>query len=178
MKGNIVNPRLIFSALSCLALAAALSAFPALPASAADAAGGTAKGKIQYKDKTVELKYAYLITGPDMFDSDRTETTVILSPADISGQIAKCESQSCAGGLTEGMTLSTEDFGGTVRVVYWVVTNDGLMQYSGNTDTSALTLTTDAPGKKAGKMSVDASAAGGPKIDVEFDAPLTKAFKE
>ena len=113
-----------------------------------------------------------------MFDPDQTETTIILSPTDLSETIAKCDSQSCAGGLTEGMTLSTEDFGGTVRVVYWVVTNDGLMQYSGNTDTSALTLTTDTPEKKAGKMSVDASAAEGPKIDVEFDAPLTKAFKE
>ncbi len=113
-----------------------------------------------------------------MFDPDQTETTIILSPTDLSETIAKCESQSCAGGLTEGMTLSTEDFGGAVRVVYWVVTNDGLMQYSGNTDVSVLTLTTDTPEKKAGKMSVDASAAEGPKIDVEFDAPLTKAFKE
>lgn len=177
MKRNILNPGFIFSALSCLTLAGVLSAAPVLSPSAG-AAGGTAKGNIQYKDKTVELKYAYVITGPDMFDPDQTETTIILSPTDISETIAKCESQSCAGGLTEGMTLSTEDFGGTVRVVYWVVTNDGMMQYSGNTDTSALTLTTDSPEKKAGKMSVDASAAEGPKIDVEFDAPLTKAFKE
>lgn len=177
MKGNFLNPGYIFSALSCLALAAVLSAVPALPASA-DAAGGTAKGKIRYKDKTVELKYAYIITGPDMFDPDQTETTIILSPTDLSDRIAKCESQSCAGGLTEGMTLSTEDFGGATRVVYWVVTNNGMTQYSGNTDASALTLTTDTPEKKAGNMSVDALAAEGPKIDVEFDAPLTKTFKE
>ena len=177
MNRNFLNPGFIFSALLCLAMAAVLSAVSVQPASA-DAAGGTAKGKIQYKDKTVDLKYAYIITGPDMFDPDQTETTIILSPTDLSDAIAKCESQSCAGGLTEGMTLSTEDFGGTVRVVYWVVTNNGLMQYSGNTDVSVLTLTTDTPEKKAGKMSVDASAAEGPKIDVEFEAPLTKAFKE
>lgn len=177
MNRYFVNPGFIFSAISCLAMAAVISAVT-VPSASAGAPGGTTKGKIQYKDKTVELKYAYIITGPDMFDPDQTETTIILSPTDLSETIAKCESQSCAGGLTEGMTLSTEDFGGTVRVVYWVVTNNGLMQYSGNTDTSALTLTTDTPEKKAGKMSVDASAAEGPKIDVEFDAPLTKAFKE
>ncbi len=177
MKLNILNPGFIFSALFCLTVATVLSAAPAL-SPAANAAGGTARGQIEYKDKTIELKYAYVITGPDMFDPDQTETTIILSPTDLGDKIASCDNQSCAGGLTEGMTLSTEDFGGTVRVVYWVVTNDGMTQYSGNTDTSALTLTTDTPEKKAGKMSVDASAASGPKITVEFDAPLTKTFKQ
>ena len=71
MKRNILNPGFIFSALSFLALTTVLSAVPALSPSAG-AAGGTANGKIQYKDKTVELKYAYVITGPDMFYPDRT----------------------------------------------------------------------------------------------------------
>ncbi|MGH7891670.1 MAG: hypothetical protein ACREN0_05310 [Thermodesulfobacteriota bacterium] len=142
------------------------------------AAGGTAKGTIKIKDKTVDLKYAYLVKGPDAFDSSKTVSTVIITPNDISKEITECKSASCASGITEGMTVGKEDFGSTTRVVYWVVTNAGMMQYSGNDDVSALVLTTDTADRMAGKLTIDDSAADGPKIDVEFDAPLVKEFKE
>ena len=142
------------------------------------AAGGTAKGTIKIKDKTVDLKHAYLVKGPDAFDSSKTVSTVIITPNDISKEITECKSASCASGITEGMTVGKEDFGSTTRVVYWVVTNDGMMQYSGNDDVSALVLTTDTADRMAGKLTIDDSAADGPKIDVEFDAPLAKEFKE
>ena len=142
------------------------------------AAGGTAKGTIKLKDKTVEVKYAYLIKAPDSFDASKTVSTVIITPNDISQTISECKSGSCASGITEGMTVGKEDFGGTIRVVYWVVTKDGTMQYSGNDDVSALILTTDTADRMAGKLTIDDSAADGPKIDVEFDAPLAKEFKE
>ncbi len=142
------------------------------------AAGGTVKGAIKYKDRTVDLKYSYLIKAPDTFEKDKTVSTVVITPNDISQKIAECQSASCATGITEGMTVGKEDFGGTIRVVYWVVTKDGMMQYSGNDDVSALKLTTDTADKIAGKLTVDDSAADGPKIDVEFDAPLAKEFKE
>lgn len=144
----------------------------------ASAAGGTAKGTIKIKDKTVDVKYAYLVKGPDMFDSSKTVSTVIITPSDISQKISECKNASCASGITEGMTVGKEDFGSTTRVVYWVVTNDGMMQYSGNDDVSALALTTDTADRMAGKLTIDDSAADGPKIDVEFDAPLAKEFKE
>ena len=142
------------------------------------AAGGTAKGTIKIKDKTVDLKHAYLVKGPDAFDSSKTVSTVIITPNDISKEITECKSASCASGITEGMTVGKEDFGSTTRVVYWVVTNDGMMQYSGNDDVSALVLTTDTADRMAGKLTIADSAADGPKIDVEFDAPLAKEFKE
>jgi hypothetical protein len=142
------------------------------------AAGGTAEGTIKIKDKTVDVKYAYLVKGPDAFDSSKTVSTVIITPGDISKEITECKNASCASGITEGMTVGKEDFGGTTRVVYWVVTNDGMMQYSGNDDVSALVLTTDTADRMAGKLTIDDSAADGPKIDVEFDAPLAKEFKE
>lgn len=144
----------------------------------AGAAGGTAKGTIKLKDKTVEVKYAYLIKAPDTFDESKIVSTVIITPYDIGQKISECQNASCAGGITEGMTVGREDFGGTMRVIYWVVTKDGMMQYSGNDDVSALALTTDTADRMAGKLTVDDSAADGPKIDVEFDAPLTKEFKE
>jgi len=142
------------------------------------AAGGTAKGAIKIKDKTVDLKHAYLVKGPDAFDSSKTVSTVIITPNDISKEITECKSASCASGITEGMTVGKEDFGSTTRVVYWVVTNDGMMQYSGNDDVSALVLTTDTADRMAGKLTIDDSAADGPKIDVEFDATLAKEFKQ
>ncbi|MGH7851386.1 MAG: hypothetical protein ACREOP_13895 [Thermodesulfobacteriota bacterium] len=142
------------------------------------AAGGTAKGAIKIKDKTVDVKYAYLVKGPDAFDSSKTVSTVIITPNDISKEITECKSASCASGITEGMTVGKEDFGSTTRVIYWVVTNAGMMQYSGNDDLSALVLTTDTADRMAGKLTIDDSAADGPKIDVEFDAPLAKEFKE
>lgn len=144
----------------------------------APAAGDTANGTIKLKVKTVELKYAYLVKGPGSFDPNKTVSTIILTPDDISQKISECKSLSCAGGISEGMTIGKEDFGSTTRVVYWVVTKGSMMQYSGNTNVSALVLSTDKPDRMAGKLSVDDSAADGPKIDVEFDSPLAKDFKE
>jgi len=136
----------------------------------ARAAGGTAKGTIKLKDKTVDVKYAYLIKAPDSFEEGKTVSTVIITPNDISQKISECQSGSCASGITEGMTVGKEDFGSTTRVVYWVVTKDGMMQYSGNDDVSALKLTTDTADRMAGKLTVDDSAADGPKIDGEARA--------
>jgi hypothetical protein len=145
-----------------------------LPASAA---GGTAKGTIKLKDKTVEIKYAYLLKAPDNFEPDKSVSTVILTPTDISDKIEECDSASCATALTEGMTLGREDFGSTTRVAYWVVADDGMKQFSGNESLPSLVLTADTDEKMAGKFSVDTSAIDGPSINVEFDAPLAKEFK-
>ncbi|MEW6143591.1 MAG: hypothetical protein AB1598_01090 [Thermodesulfobacteriota bacterium] len=177
MIGRIPARLYLFSLLLFLAFVLGTGG-SALFAAKAYAASGTAKGTLKIKDKTVDLKYAYLVKGPDMFDTSKTVSTVILTPTDIGQKISECKTASCATGLTEGMTVGREDFGGTVRVVYWVVTNDGMMQYSGNDDLSALALTADTADKMAGKLTIDDSAADGPKIDVEFDAPLAKEFKE
>jgi len=177
MIGRIATHLNIFSFLFFLTIVLGTGGVNLLTADAS-AAGGTAKGTLKIKDKTLDLKYAYLVKGPDMFDTSKTVSTVILTPTDIGQKISECKTASCATGLTEGMTVGKEDFGGTIRVVYWVVTNDGMMQYSGNDDVSALKLTTDTADKMAGKLTIDDSAADGPKIDVEFDAPLAKEFKE
>jgi hypothetical protein len=148
-----------------------------LPSPAATA-GGTAKGTIKLKNQTIEFNYAYLIKGPDAFDPEKTLSTIIVTPNDIIQKISECQSTLCAGGISEGMTLGKEDFGSTTRVVYWVVTKDGMMQYSGNANVSALVLITDKPDRMTGKLNVDDSSANGPKIDLEFDAPLVKEFKK
>jgi hypothetical protein len=177
MSKRVIKPVYLFYYVFLLILLTGFAGILLSP-SQASAAGGTAKGTIKLKDKTVDLKYAYLITGPDSFDPSKTVSTIIVTPNDISEKISECQSTSCAGGISEGMTIGKEEFGSTTRVVYWVVTKDGMMQYSGNSDVSALVLSTDKPDRMAGKLSVDDSTADGPKVDVEFDAPLAKAFKE
>jgi hypothetical protein len=54
------------------------------------------------------------------------------------------------------------------------VLNGQRVQYSGTARPSTLTLTTDTPGRIAGKFVVDDSAAGGPQVDIAFDAALVK----
>ncbi len=50
--------------------------------------------------------------------------------------------------------------------------NDQLVQYSGTVEPAALKSTTDSADRLAGKLRIDDCSAGGPTIDVEFDAPL------
>jgi hypothetical protein len=57
-----------------------------------------------------------------------------------------------------------------------MVLNQGLVQYSGTQQPTALKSTVDQPKQLAGKLNFDDSAAGGPKEDVDFDAALVKEF--
>ena len=57
-----------------------------------------------------------------------------------------------------------------------IALNDQLVQYSGTVESTALKATADTPDHFAGMLKFDDSSAAGPKIDVEFDAPLLKAF--
>jgi hypothetical protein len=55
-----------------------------------------------------------------------------------------------------------------------MVLNDQKVQYSGTLKPEVLkTIVSDAK-NIAGKLSFDDAAAGGPRVDVEFDAPLVK----
>ena len=75
------------------------------------------------------------------------------------------------GGIGEGMTV---DLDAGPRLNYWFVANDQRVQYSGTADPASLKLTTDAPQRLAGKWDLDARAAGGPRVQLEFDAALLK----
>ena len=73
------------------------------------------------------------------------------------------------GGIGDGMTV---DFDSGPRLNYWFVANDQLVQYSGTVEPSAAKLTTDTPARVAGTLKFDAAGAGGPTVDVTFDATL------
>lgn len=143
------------------------------------ASAGEVKGTLIHKAKgkevTVTFKHAYLITGPDDMEPGKIIRRLVLSANDIGAKILSCQTMSCAAGqLTEGLTV---DLDAGERLIYWLSINDGLVQYSGTAKPAGLKATVDQPGKLAGKLSLDDSAAGGPRVDVDFDTVLLKEFK-
>jgi hypothetical protein len=155
------------------ALACALAAWLALASPLAH--GGEAKGTISYRSKAgqfvVNVRHAYLFRGPDVV-SGKPIRRVVLSVPDLSAKLAQCATMLCSDGdIVEGMTI---DFDAGPRINYWVVGNNQLLQYSGTADPESLKLSVDTSKRLAGRWDLDASAAGGPVIKVEFDAPLVK----
>jgi hypothetical protein len=156
-----------------LALACALGA--AAMISCAPACAGDARGVASYSYKggeiVVNIKHAYLFKGPDVV-SGKPIRRIVLSVADVSAKLAACATMLCSDGdIAEGMTI---DFDAGPRLNYWFVGNNQLVQYSGTADPASLALTADTPKRLAGKWDLDGSATGGPKIHVQFDAPLVK----
>ena len=106
---------------STILLAAALGA-------PADATAGDAKGTVAYKGRTAEVKYAYLVKGPDMV-SKPTIRRLILSTKDLGAKIAACKTMSCTDSdLDEGLSINLE---AGPRLNYWMVMNGQKIQYSG-----------------------------------------------
>ena len=148
-------------------------------AGGAAAADGIAKGTLTYQAKagaiTISPKFVYLVKGPDDVEKNMIIRRLILSEADLGARIAGCSTMRCPmGGLKSGMTV---DLDAGPRLNYWVVLNDQRVQYSGTAKPAALVLTTNTPGRLAGKLVLDGTA-GGPKVDIEFDAPLLKELKQ
>ena len=151
-----------------IAIAVVLFAL-ATPALAADA-----KGTIAYKGRTVEVKHAYLVQTTDAM-SNKPMRRIILSPKDLGAKIASCARMSCVDGdLDDGMEV---DFVDGPRLNYWLVMNGQKVQYSGTEPKESLASTANDAKKIAGTLKFDKTAAGGPKVDVTFDAPMTKELK-
>jgi hypothetical protein len=137
----------------------------------ATAAAGDANGSVAYKGRTANLKFAYLVKGPDEL-SKQTIRRLILSATDLSAKIAACTKMSCTdSNLTDGLSIN---FDSGPRLNYWMVLNDQKVQYSGTLKPEVLKTSGSDVKHIAGKLSFDDAAAGGPKVDVEFDATLVK----
>jgi hypothetical protein len=154
-----------------LALAAALA-----PA-AARAEAGAASGTISYQSKAggvvVAPRYAYLVKGPDTVTGN-TVRRIVLSATDLAPKLRTCGTMMCGdGNMTEGLTI---DLDAGPRINYWFVANGQRVQYSGTAEPSSLRLTTDTAQRLAGRWDLDARQAGGPQVQVEFDAALLKVF--
>ena len=139
---------------------------------ASSASAGTAKGTLVHNGKTVTLAYAYLVTGPDAIDPATKIRRLILSANDLGKKLDACKVMSCTDGeVTEGIVV---DINGGPRMNYWMAINDQRVQHSNTEEPSSLAATTDDKTKLAGKLTIDDTASGGPKVAVEFDAPLLK----
>ena len=171
MKDNCAR----FAGASRVAAAAALAAAVMQPA---DLCAEGVSGTIAYAAKAgpiiVAPQHAYLVAGPDEV-SGKPIRRVVLSVAEVGPRIRACEAMSCAdGGIGEGVTI---DFDAGSRVNYWFVANGQRVQYSGSAELASLALTVNTPQRIAGRWDLDARAAGGPRIEVEFDAPLLRELE-
>ena len=141
---------------------------------AAIAAGNDANGTLVYKTLSATLKYAWLVKGPYLEDPSKTVRRLILSAKDISAELQACKTIMCADGqVTEGMTV---DFDVSPRLNYWIALNSQKVQYSGTVTPDAFEARANDAGHLAGRLAIDNVAAGGPRIDVEFNVTLFKDF--
>jgi len=146
-------------------------AFACTAAIAADHGTGT----IVLNKKTAAIQHAALVRGPDEMKPSRSILRLYLSTADMSGKIKACKTLSGADqALEDGATV---DYGDAPHLAYWVHVNGGLAQYSGGTDASAFTLSTNKPDHLAGKLHIDDTSMGGAKIDADFDLTPINTFK-
>lgn len=147
--------------------------------SAAVADPGMATGSIKYQSKgrliTVSPKHAYLVKGPDTVTGN-TVRRIVLSASDLAPRLKSCTTMMCGDGdMTEGLTI---DLDAGARINYWFVAEGQRVQYSGTAEPSSLTLSSSTDQRVAGAWRLDARPAGGPQVNVEFDAALLKVFTQ
>ncbi|HYN10979.1 MAG TPA: hypothetical protein VES67_26590 [Vicinamibacterales bacterium] len=137
---------------------------------------GTAKGTMLYtgQDKpiTTTFTHAFLIKGPDVVDQKKMLRRVLLTTADIGAKLKACETMACVDdAFAQGLQV---DWDAGPRLNYWLTLNDQLVQFSGTLEPRMFVSKEDSPKRIAGKLTFDGTPASGPKVDVEFDAPLVK----
>lgn len=156
------------------ALPRALVMFAILAFVPAVALAEPAKGSVTQSARTATIKHAWLVSGPDAVEPKMVIRRVVLSATDIGAKLAACKKMSCtSGSVEEGMTV---DLDAGPRLNYWVALNGQMVQYSGTEPPASLVTTANDGKRVTGKLRIDRSGSGGPKIDVEFDAPMLKTF--
>jgi hypothetical protein len=75
------------------------------------------------------------------------------------------------------MEGATVDFTGGPRLNYWTVMDGQKVQYSGTARPETFSARGNDPGRLAGSLAIDDAAAGGAKLDADFDVMVLKEFK-
>ena len=134
--------------------------------------GNSASGGMSIGKFNVDFKHVYLVASPV---DGKTARRLIFSASDLGAGIGKCATISCAtNDLKEGLELEIDS---GARMNLWAVANGQKVQHSDTSPRTNLTTTVDARNTVAGTLAIDRSGIGGPKINVEFKATLTKEFK-
>jgi len=141
------------------------------------AAAGDAKGTLTYMSKgkplTLSLAHAYLIVGPDAVEPKVIIRRLLFTSADVEARLKACTTMNCAStAMGDGLEFDLVE---GPRYNYWLTLNGQLVQYSGTAKRDALVASTNTPTKVAGKLVLD-GAAGGPTVDVTFEAGLLMTF--
>lgn len=132
-------------------------------------------GNVDFKGHSAAIKHAWLVTGPSDFEPGKTIRRVVLSSTDLGAKLQACKTFSCTDGeVLEGATI---DFTSGPRLNYWVAMNGQKIQYSGTAQPGAFLARVDDPRRLAGRLSIDDAAAGGPKLEAEFDVTTLKEFQ-
>ena len=143
------------------------------PIASADSASGTVSYQSKVGAITVNVKNVYMVKGPDAM-AGKSIRRLIFTPGDLGAKINACGNMSCSDNdMREGLEVNLDT---GPRLTYWFVGNDQRVQYSGTAQPATLQLTTDTPQRLAGKLTIDDSAAGGPKVNIDFDATMLKEF--
>jgi hypothetical protein len=133
-----------------------------------------AKGTVTQGSRSAAIKHAWLVAGPDAVDRTMVIRRLVLSATDIGAKLAACTKMSCTDSSVEdGMTV---DLDAGPRLNYWVALNGQKVQYSGTEPPASLEATANDKKRLAGRLRIDRTGSGGPKVDVEFDAPMLKTF--
>ena len=138
-----------------------------------DGSKGTLVYKGSKKTFSIDLKYAYFVTGPDSFDPDKKIRRLIFTSQNLEAKIKSCEVMNCIDPAIEGIQV---DLDAAHRILYWVNLNGQTVQYSGTAVLESVDLTTQAKDRLAGSLKIDDSGAGGPRVNVTFDVSLVKSF--
>lgn len=155
--------------------AAALAALLLLAAAGTAAATNTAKGSLEYNGRPATVRYAYLVSGPDR-TTGKPIRRLLVSASDLGPRIQSCKTMACVNAaLGEGISV---DLGDAPRFGYWVTLNNQRIQHSGVEDRAALKARIDTSKQLAGTLRFDRVKAGGPKVDVEFDAALARTLRD
>lgn len=146
-----------------------------LCAGTAASAADLVAGNLTYKTHAAALKYAWLVTGPTDFEPGKTTRRIVLSTTDIGAKLEACKTFSCTdAAVVEGATV---DFTGGPRLNYWIAMNGQMVQYSGTAKPETFSAKANDANHLSGRLAIDDSAAGGPRLDAQFDVTTLKEFK-
>lgn len=139
--------------------------------------GQPAKGEVVYmfKNKPLNLTVTngQYLTGPDQMEPSKTIRRLLFTANDLTPKVTSCATMKCLDADFVGLQVDITD---SPRLLYWLVLNNQLVQYSGTARHEALTLTENSPERLAGTLVIDDTQAGGPRANISFDLKLSRAF--